>query len=215
MKIAHIDADMLWITPNPEQAIERAGRTCYKSEDKITPTSAAEFVRRMVDSGHHAMIEHACASMHFVCDRGVTHELVRHRLVSYAQESTRYCNYGKDKFGIYGLTFIQPPDLKEPYCDGTQSETDIWRAACMDAEYNYLKLIREGVKPQIARSVLPISLKTEIVATCNLRQWRLMFSLRTSSKAHPQIRKMMLIAGRILKAQAPNVFYDFDFEVEV
>ena len=98
MKIVTPSVELLWITPDPERQIEAAGRTCYKSEDKATAASASDFCRRMRESGHHAMLEHAAAAFRIVTDRGITHEIVRHRLASYAQESTRYCNYGKDKF---------------------------------------------------------------------------------------------------------------------
>jgi len=200
MKIVAPSVNLLWITENPEQQIEAAGRVCYKSEDKITNESAGKFVKMLTNSGHHAMIEHAVASFKIVTDRGITHEIVRHRLVSYAQESTRYCNYSKDKFGNE-CTFIQPPDL-------SFAQTQIWRTACLEAEKNYFNMIEEGCAPQIARSVLPNCLKTEIVMMANLREFRHFIKLRGAQAAHPQIRVIAYGIWLILMEHAPNVFGD-------
>ena len=204
MRIVKPSAELLWITPDAEQVIERSGRTCYKSEDAITKDSAGKFIRKIIASGHHSVIEHASASFLFICDRGVTHELVRHRLVSYSQESTRYCNYGKNRFGNE-ITVIEPPGL-------TETQRDIWTKAVLCAEERYLLLLNnlgQTCPPQIARSVLPNCLKTEIVTTCNLREWRHIFKLRTSEAAHPQIREIMDIALAKLFPLRPNAFYDF------
>jgi len=165
------------------QSLERWGRICYKSEDKITDESSIKFVAMLLKSGHESVIEHEKITVRIVCDRGVTHEIVRHRLCSYSQESTRYCNY-KSR----GIKVIQPqftgPNAAE--CRG------VWKDAMEDAERAYLRLIDLGEKPQIARSVLPNSLKTEIIVTANLREWRHIFKLRTSAKAHPQMREVMI-----------------------
>jgi thymidylate synthase (FAD) len=193
-------ATLEWITPDAELVIERAGRTCYKSEDKITPDSAGAFIRKILASGHESVIEHASASFRFICDRGVTHELVRHRLVAYSQESTRYCNYGK----AGQIKVIVPPEIKE-----SKTGYPIWEKAMQNAEDAYLILINNGFSPQIARSVLPTCLKTEIVTTCNLREWRHILRLRMSPKAHPQIREIMEPVLQILKRECPNVFHDF------
>ena len=244
--------------------IELAGRTCYKSEDKITENSAKEFVDRMIRSGHGAMLEHGTVyltipnknisrslliynyeinpyskvvntddyiyittnyrviiennwndllkyitaptefhvkrtTVKFICDRGVSHEFVRHRVFSFAQESTRYCNYTKDKFNNE-LTFIIPcwiKDLKEDsyyaYCEYHHAETDPckeWFAACMNAEHVYIELIEEGWKPQEARTILPNSLKTELIMTGCDSDWRHFFELRCASNAHPQAKEL-------------------------
>ncbi len=200
MKIVSPSIKLLWITENPEQMIELAGRTCYKSEDKITPESAGKFVKMLINSGHHAMIEHAVAAFRIITDRGITHEIVRHRLASYAQESTRYCNYSKDKFDNE-CSFIQPPDL-------SYDQLSIWRGNCQIAENRYFGLLKIGCTPQIARSVLPNCLKTEIVMTANLREWRHFIKLRGSQAAHPQIRSVAYLVWLTLNAQAPNVFGD-------
>ena len=200
MKIVKPSVELLWITPNATKMIERAGRICYKSEELITDDSANKFVKKILERGHEAVIEHASASLLFICDRGVTHELVRHRLVSYCQESTRYCNYGKEKFGNE-ITVIEPPGL-------TEKQREFWRISCEASEENYICLINSGSSPQIARSVLPNCLKTEIVTTANLREWRHIIKLRTAPTAHPQIKEVMDIAKGILKKECSVLFED-------
>ena len=198
MKIVKQSVELLWVTPEPEKQIEHAGRTCYKSEDKITESSAGEFCGRMKKSGHHAMLEHAVASFRVVTDRGISHEIVRHRIASYAQESTRYCNYSKDKFDNE-CSFVEPPM-------DTFDQKLWWDHACKKAERYYFDLLEMGCTPQIARSVLPTCLKTEIIMTCNLREWMHFTKLRGSKAAHPQIR---IIANKILeklKVVAPSIF---------
>lgn len=199
--------------------IERAGRTCYKSESNITDESAANFVKMLLDRGHESVIEHEKISVLFVCDRGVSHELVRHRIASFSQESTRYCNYSKDKYGNQ-LTFIQPNwisdkdiELLSKINEYTYPQLDshnsfAWYAACKQAENAYLLLIKEGWKPEQARSVLPNSLKTEIVITANLREWRTIFKQRTAKAAHPQMRELMCPLLADLKILIPVIFDD-------
>ena len=196
--------------------IERAGRTCYKSEDKITADSAEKFCRGIIKSGHHSVIEHENISVRFVCDRGVTHELVRHRLAAYSQESTRYCTYKS------GVTFIIPPwiDIAEGeyalcdewdekiyyYNEDEISAEQLWFEAMQDTEASYIDLLNCGWSPQQARSVLPNSLKTEIVMTANLREWRWVFELRCSTAAHPQIREIMIPLRTELRMKIPAIF---------
>ncbi|GBC61036.1 thymidylate synthase [Desulfonema ishimotonii] len=182
--------------------IELAGRTCYRSEDKITADSAAGFVKGIIRSGHHSVIEHMSITVRFICDRGVSHELVRHRLAAYSQESTRYANYAKDKFGSE-ITVIKPcfwPEDSQAYRD--------WRTAMEQAEAMYLKLLKDGARPEQARSVLPNSLKTEVVMTANLREWRHVFNLRCARPAHSQIREIMLPLLSELHEKMPVVFDD-------
>lgn len=210
MILVEPSAELEWITPNAEQVIERAGRTCYKSEDKITPDSASKFVKMIMAQGHYSVIEHAVASIRLVTDRGVTHEMVRHRIASYSQESTRYCNYSKDKFSTQ-IKVIEPP-LADIAKDGLARQ--IWEKAMQQAEHAYLMLIQLGEKSQIARSVLPTCLKTEIVVTANLRQWCHIFELRLSKKAHPQIRQVMALACRLLIKECPTIFSTFQESVD-
>ena len=184
--------------------IEAAGRTCYKSEDKITDGSAEKFVRGIIKRGHEAVIEHGSLTVRFTCDRGVSHEIVRHRVASYCQESTRYCNYSNDDFGAE-ITVIKPLFFNE----GTQGY-ELWKEACENAENSYFKLLEYGCTPQEARAVLPNSLKTEIVMTANLREWRHFFKLRTSTAAHPQIREVMTPLLNELKGLIPVIFDDIE-----
>lgn len=178
--------------PNYQQMlahIELAARTCYKSEDKISEGSAEELIKRLINSGHHSVLEHCNISVRFVCDRGVSHELVRHRLCSFSQESTRYCNYAGDKFGRE-LTFIRPVFWSDPH---TQWKLlSHWKRSMEYAEDTYFTMLKNGASPQEARSVLPNSLKTEIVVTANIRQWRNMLEQRCAPAAHPQMRQVML-----------------------
>lgn len=182
--------------------IEKIGRICYKSEDRITEDSAKEFVHMLIARGHEAMIEHVSVSVKFIVDRGISHELVRHRIASFAQESTRYCNYSKDKFGNE-LTFIKPNFMSEG-----SAEYDIWLYGCKQAEALYLDLINEeGRTSQEARSVLPNSIKTEIVVTMNLREWRHFFKLRILKSAHPQMRQVTIPLLAEMQERLP-VFFD-------
>lgn len=192
------------------KTIERAGRICYKSEEKITNDSAPTFVAMLLRNGHEAMIEHAPSiSMKFVCDRGVSHEIVRHRLFSFAQESTRYCNYGKAD----EITVIEPCFWVLGVDVATENHMyGCWETAMYNAEDSYLYMIASGATPQQARSVLPNSLKTEIIVTGNLREWRHFFKLRTAKTAHPQMQEVAKIALDILKAQIPVVFDDICYE---
>lgn len=185
------------------QLIERAARTCYKSECKITGDSAGEFVRKIAQVKKHvSVIEHASVTIRFVCDRGVSHEIVRHRIAAYSQESTRYCNYAKDQFGNE-ITVVEPPFwpvASEPWMQ--------WKLACENAEAHYFALLKHGASPQEARSVLPNSLKTEIVMTANLREWRHVLSLRCAPAAHPQMRQLMIPVLDEFQKHLPELFDD-------
>nr|VFK38448.1 MAG: thymidylate synthase (FAD) [Candidatus Kentron sp. SD]VFK43470.1 MAG: thymidylate synthase (FAD) [Candidatus Kentron sp. SD]VFK80638.1 MAG: thymidylate synthase (FAD) [Candidatus Kentron sp. SD] len=182
--------------------IEAAGRTCYKSEAKMAAGTAEAFIKRIIASGHESVIEHEKVTARFICDRGVTHELVRHRIASYSQESTRYCNYANDRFGNE-ITVIEPC-----YWEGNDKMWTLWRKAMMDAERHYFELIENGANAQEARSVLPNSLKTEIVVTMNLREWRHFFRIRTAKSAHPQMREIAIKALTMFKEVVPVVFDD-------
>lgn len=201
--------EILFIQPDLLQLIEKAGRTCYKSEDKITEDSAKKFVKMVVKRGHHSVIEHSNITVRFICDRGVSHELVRHRLASFSQESTRYCSYKE------GVTFIIPPWVNLP--EGVHNidlslqlseiNNDIlWLLSMGWAEKHYQDLLNREWSPQQARSVLPNSLKTEIVMTCNCREMLHILNLRTSKAAHPQMREIMLPLFSELREKIPVVF---------
>lgn len=196
------------------KTIEAVGRTCYKSEDKITDDSCMGFVRGIINRGHEAVIEHYNLTVRLTNDRGVSHEEVRHRIASYAQESTRYCNYSKDKFGnevtyidIKGGMELDPKVNKLPV-EVQAAIYDEWVEACIDAERHYNRMIELGATPQIARSVLNNSTKTEICITMNLREWRHFFRLRTAPAAHPQMREIAIMLLKAFKMMIPVVFDD-------
>ena len=200
--------------------IERIGRVCYKSENKITDDgeSAKKFVRMLINNKHEAMIEHSSLSVLFTCDRGVSHEMVRHRIASFAQESTRYVNYAKDKFGneisvIDILGGIQRDSKMQNFDSDLigQIYTE-WYDAMNDAERHYMNMIELGATPQIARSVLPNSTKTNITITANYREWRTFFKLRTAPDAHPQIREVAIPLCKELQSKIPVVFEDIVLE---
>lgn len=198
------------------QHIEKIGRVCYKSEDRITEDgeSARKFVKMLINCGHEAMIEHSSLSVKFIVDRGVSHELVRHRIASFAQESTRYCNYTKDKFGGECNFIDIEPGIYLDKVGSKMTAKEIagimteWNAAMKDAEQHYMKMIELGATPQIARSVLPNSTKTEITITANYREWRNFFKLRVPETAHPQMREVIVPLLSDLQMSLPIIFDD-------
>lgn len=212
--------------------IESAGRTCYKSEDKITDESAEKFVRGLIKRGHEAMLEHASMTVKFIVDRGISHELVRHRVASFAQESSRYCNYSSDKFGNE-ITVIRPCFFDDipiarrqgimDYFDGilrdlpgedlTNHEKAFvdWYWACEHCESAYFTMLENGCTPQEARDILPTSVKTEVVVTANMREWRHILKLRaagTTGAPHPQMVEVMRPLLEELKEKLPAIFED-------
>ena len=203
MKI--INASVEFMTPVNGAAIlkqiEQAGRVCYKSEDKITEDSAVKFVGNIIKRGHEAVLEHASFGVRFIVDRGVSHEIVRHRLAAYCQESTRYCNYASGKHGNE-ITVIRPCFKMTP--DAYQT----WESACLMAEKYYFRMLDDGCSPQEARSVLPNSLKTEVVMTADVREWRHFLKLRCSPAAHPQMREAALMLLEMCHENIPVLFDD-------
>ena len=200
--------------------IERVGRVCYKSEDKISEDgeTAKKFVKMLIDRGHESMIEHSSLSVKFTVDRGVSHELVRHRIASFAQESTRYVNYSLDKFGneINVIDIAGGINLDNKMKDmDAYTIADIvyeWDVAMQDAEKHYMKMIELGATPQIARSVLPNSTKTEITITANYREWRNFFKLRTAQTAHPQMLEITIPLLKELQNRLPVIFDDIEVD---
>jgi thymidylate synthase (FAD) len=180
------------------KSIETAGRTAYKSENLMTEDSSERFVKMLMSRGHESVMEHINITVRFICDRGVSHELVRHRLAAYTQESTRYVNYGKK-----GLSVIDPVVF-----NNDSEKHAVWEEAMQQAEHFYNRLIEMGAKPEEARTVLPQSTKTEIVTTCNIREWRNIFRLRTSPAAHPQMREIMSPLLEKFQSEMPVLFGD-------
>lgn len=191
--------------------IERIGRVCYKSEGKITEDSAEKFIKGLLTRQHESVIEHENVTVLFVCDRGVTHEIVRHRIASYSQESTRYCNYSGDKFDnqitVIDLASGFQYDLSK---ENDKAKYEVWTKAMENAEQSYFRMLELGATPQEARSVLPNSLKTEIVVTMNLRSWRNFFRLRVDSHAHPQMREVATMLYEEFKKRLPVFVADLD-----
>jgi len=192
MLLVKPSSEILTITPNALQLIEVAGRTCYKSEEKMSESSAPAFAAKIIKQGHETVLEHASATVRFIVDRGVSHEIVRHRIASYSQESTRYCDYEGGH-----VAFVIPP-----WCDAAPGDYErveirdipgaMWFNHMLNAEIAYKTLRDQGWRPEQARSVLPNSLKTEIVMTANFREWRHFFKLRTAPAAHPQMREVAI-----------------------
>jgi thymidylate synthase (FAD) len=192
--------------------IELAGRTAYKSEEKITENSALPFIANIVRRNHLAVIEFGNMVVKFITDRGITHELVRHRLCSFIQESTRYCNYNSGKFGNE-VSFIKP----STWDTWEKSAKDKWLHGIDRAEDFYLMLVEKpaGLTPQQARAILPNSTKAEIIIKANFREWRHIFQLRAVEKyAHPDMRKLMIPLYQICREKCPEVFDLGDPEVE-
>ena len=248
MEVVKQSVELVAMTPNPIEVIERCGRVCYKSEGnmkKYVPcsrcsavcavqlnghgepfpqgsddceqchgqgykTGAEAFLLSLIARGHKSVLEHASATMLFITDRGMTHEIVRHRICSYSQESTRFCNYGNSDNGI---KVIQPTLVRSSgAADDGDYNTSKWKAAMDTCEDAYLELIKNGVAPQHARSVLPTCLKTEIAVTANFSQWRHMIGLRLldqAGKAHPQIKELFtMVLDHFLNSPARCAFND-------
>lgn len=188
--------------------IEDSARTCYRSEDKILDQaeSAKKMVKNLVDHGHDAMLEFSYLKVLFTCDRAIANEIVRHRHLSFAQESTRYCNYSKDKFGNE-ISVIQPVFLKPG-----SVEYGLWISSCYQAENNYMEMLEKGMTPEEARIVLPLCLATKLCAAGNYRAWRHVFMLRTAKAAHPQMRELMIPLLKDLKERIPIIFDDIEVE---
>lgn len=196
--------------------IEIALRNCYKSENKICEGSAEALIRNAIKRGHESPLEHVSITYRVICDRGVSHEWVRHRLASYSQESTRYCNYSLDKFGNE-LTFIAPAWYNDflraiSQFDASKKELidagQLFNNGLAYAEKLYFDLLSKGLKPEQARAVLPNALKTDIVCTMNIRELRNFFKLRCSTAAHPDIRKLAIELLNKMRDSGLGIFFE-------
>lgn len=185
------------------QALEYVARKCYKSGRYADQggDSARRLIRMLVVNGHEAMLEHGVMTVHFICDRGVSHELVRHRIASFAQESTRYCNYSKDHFGNE-ISVIKPRFAED------SEAYKLWHGTMLVCEAAYMEMIEDGCTAQDARSVLPNSLKTEVIMTANWREWRNVFKLRCAKDAHPDMRDLMVPLCLEMQERIPILFDD-------
>lgn len=198
MEIVCQQVEVWDVTANAMKLIERAGRKCYMSDHLATATSSNDFVRMLIRKGHLSVLEHAKATLCFTTNRGVTHELVRHRIASYSQTSTRYVNYRRS------VPFIEPVW----WLSATEEAKTIFLESCKHDETTYNRLLDCGWRPEEAREVLPNALKTEIVVTYNMSMWRHVLKVRTSKVVHPQTRSLMLIALDKLKGILPVIFED-------
>jgi thymidylate synthase (FAD) len=186
--------------------LERYARTCYKSEDKMKDAGDPNFLKSKLTMGHESIIEHEKATVMFIVDRGISHEIVRHRIAAYSQESTRYCRYSQNKFG-------SEISVIEPYFFMSRSDDyQLWQEACLGAERNYMAMLESGCSAQEARSILPNSLKTELVVTYNLREWRHFFRLRADIAAHPQMRQVAIPLLLHFQEKMPALFDDVDYD---
>ncbi len=186
--------------------LERYARVCYKSEEKMAPQGNPAFLKSKVKMGHESIIEHEKITLMFVVDRGITHEIVRHRIAAYSQESTRYCNYSQDKYGRE-ITVIEPYFfLNDP------DSYKLWLNSCQTAENTYMAMLDAGRSAQEARSVLPTCLKTEIVVTYNMREWRHFFRLRCDAAAHPQMRQAAIPLLLLFQEKFPDLYDDIEYD---
>lgn len=184
------------------RVLEVAGRTCYKSEDKITPESNEKFIKRIRDSGHHSVLEHCNITVKIVGDRSMSHQLVRHRIAAFSQESMRYCDYSRDKF--QQLQVICPPKV-----GAVPNGLRAWKATIEQAYQTYKDLRAAGIPAEDARSVLPQATKTEVVTTFNVRQWRHVFAHRALNlRAQWQIRRIMCGILLTFAEASPVLFGD-------
>lgn len=207
MRLINASAVIERATPDLEELIEAAGRTCWKSDDKICPGSAGPFIERIKGFKHDSVLEHGAITVRFIVDRGVSHELVRHRIASFSQESTRYCNYGKGRHGNE-VTFIDP---RPAFPTMDHERFMVWSEAMTDAEMHYLTSLKLGGTPQEARAMLPNSVKTEVVMTTNPREWRHVFRMRCDRAAHPQMREVMIPLWKAFSCRWPTLFADIEF----
>jgi len=200
MRIIEPSVELLWITPDAAKQVEMATRTCYKSEDSYDPEKTAAFLDKIVNQYHHeSVVEHGVASFRIICDRGITHEIVRHRIASYSQESTRYVNYCKDKHGAGDLQFIYPLGMTEVMRAFAEHAYTVEQGLYNDA-------IQLGFTPQMARDFLPNGVKTEIVMTTNFRSWLNFIKLRTAKGAHPKMQVVAKMVQSILCKEVPEIF---------
>jgi len=186
--------------------IELCGRVAYKSENNISADSAEKFIRNIIKYGHESVLEHVSLSFRIICDRGVMAELTRHRLASFTVESTRFNDYSSDKFGGE-LTFIRPC-----FWNKANENFEGWSLAMQSLEKCYKVFRSEGATPQEARSILPNSLKTELIMTASLREWRTVLKLRTAKDAHPQMKQIANMILKIFKDKLPVIVEDIGNE---
>ncbi len=198
MEIHKPEVVLLAITPNPEKLIEEAGRTCYLSLSKITDDSERNFIRSAIKRGHHSILEHASASFRILgASRSFTHQLVRHRIASFSQQSQRYVDESE-------FNYVVPPEIAE-----NEAALALYREFIEYSRQTYGKFRELGIKKEDARFILPNALESQIVFSANFREFRSVFNLRLDRAAQWEIRRVCLEMLKILQDKAPSVFGDF------
>ena len=187
--------------------IERACRTCYRSEGMVTDDSYKRLLTNCLNRGHESVLEHEKITVRMTCDIGVYKDLTRHRFGSFSIESTRYCNYGKDKFDNE-IKFIDPCNMDE------KELFNEWYSACTEIEQRYLKMAELGATPDQMRMILPHSTAAQVTMTCNIREWRHILDLRTKKMTHPAIRQILIPLLLKFKKDMPELFSDIEYDTE-
>ena len=188
--------------------LERACRTCYRSEDKITEESYKTLLKNCINRGHESILEHEKITIRMVCDIGVYKDLTRHRHASFSIESTRYCNYGKDKFDNE-IKFIAPENIEK----GTKLYQE-WQTSCEEIEKHYIKMVELGATPDQMRMILPHSTAAVVTMTANIREWKHILSLRCTKHAHPAVEQVMIPLLLHFKENMPEIFGNIEYDEE-
>jgi len=188
--------------------LERACRTCYRSEDKITEESYKTLLKNCINRGHESILEHEKITIRMICDIGVYKDLTRHRHASFSIESTRYCNYGKDKFENQ-IKFIKPVNIEE----GTEIYEE-WKKSLEEIEKHYIKMVELGATPDQMRMILPHSTAALVTMTANIREWKHIFSLRCTKHAHPAVEQVMIPLLLHFKKHMPEIFENIEYDTE-
>ena len=188
--------------------LERACRTCYRSEDKITEESYKTLLKNCINRGHESILEHEKITIRMICDIGVYKDLTRHRHASFSIESTRYCNYGKDKFENQ-IKFIEPVNIEK----NTELYEE-WKTSCEEIEKHYIKMVELGATPDQMRMILPHSTAALVTMTANIREWKHIFSLRCTKHAHPAVEQVMIPLLLHFKQSMPEIFENIEYDEE-
>lgn len=186
--------------------LEKACRTCYRSEDKITDESYKTLLKNCINRGHESILEHEKITIQMVCDIGVYKDLTRHRIASFSIESTRYCNYGKDKFENQ-IKFIKPVNMEE----NTELYAE-WKNNCEEIEKHYIKMAKLGATPDQMRMILPHSTAALVTMTANVREWKHILELRASAHAHPSVEQVMIPLLIHFKENMPEIFENIEYD---
>ena len=187
--------------------IEKACRTCYRSEGLITEDSYKQLLENCINRGHESVLEHEKITIKMICDIGVYKDLTRHRFGSFSIESTRYCNYSKDKFNNE-INFIKPIFADE------LNKFDIWKNTLQNIENAYMQMVEAGCKPDEMRMILPHSTAAEVTMTANIREWKHILNLRTKKMTHPAVQQLMIPLLLNFKKNMPEIFKDIEYNVD-